>query len=613
MSTTHGVLAAILGLLLSSSSSNFPIPKSLCMVVDSSGAPVANAVAGNTEISDTNGVAQGTMQKSNADWLHVTAVGYADTYAKPLFKPHSFTFEQYSAILTPFTQVVTFHTSSTLIFTLQTDNISLAVSPAQLSKVPAQLGIAEIKPAFTQPLFEELNPQMDLNLQMAFAVQSWDFSLEPVELRPNSTLQVTINDGGGSQPPPVLAEFYPENGYWQVLPSACTRQSEDTLNCTIHNLSPMFGLFTDAPVQYTSSKTSTMNSSKIFSPADAMNDDELSFINAANRIRHRLNIMGGANNYDPTDQELNSALGDLVDSAMDNAKNNHNEAAKTQLMAAAEAAFSLGNTDLGNSAVNKAAEIANELGQKMLQADCSQYKEIMHIAEQNFMLGNQSTGEQLVDKVAKELNDCDVWSGTITYWIHLANSLPANDDLKRTAGGGSWWEKHNVIISTSPKTYQSKGHDNLTLEFSHVKYENTNLECEQSISYSGSGAIELSFNGFYNGETFAMGDVVQESGPGTITRQDVMEGKEDNQCKMVSTYPHEFSYFHYSFLAHGVSSPSPPVTIQEILDSAAGQHRVFGGDTTFVNNNPQLGTYPFQDGTIIWRFLHVHQALPPPQ
>ncbi|MBC8212963.1 MAG: hypothetical protein H8E21_18035 [Gammaproteobacteria bacterium] len=90
-----------------------------------------------------------------------------------------------------------------------------------------------------------------------------------------------------------------------------------------------------------------------------------------------------------------------------------------------------------------------------------------------------------------------------------------------------------------------------------------------------------------------------------------MEGKDgDGNCQISPSFPLSLSLPHFSFLAHGASSPSPALTIQEILDSATGQTEHFGGDESFINDQVNLGTYPFINGNIMWSFYHVQKVLP---
>ncbi len=196
--------------------------------------------------------------------------------------------------------------------------------------------------------------------------------------------------------------------------------------------------------------------------------------------------------------------------------------------------------------------------------------------------------------------------------MRLAETHPALDKLSLVSGGGLWKEHHVLKITTDPQTYESHGEDVLQINFFNVKYEDVSKDCEQSFTYNASGQVVLKFDGSYDGYTFAMGDVSQAGGSSSVslTQDQVMENKKDDECEVVSSFPISFSIPHFSFLAHGVSSPSPPLTIQEILDSAAGQQEHFGGKEAFSNDQVDLGTYPFNNGNIIWIFYHVQKVLP---
>ncbi len=65
------------------------------------------------------------------------------------------------------------------------------------------------------------------------------------------------------------------------------------------------------------------------------------------------------------------------------------------------------------------------------------------------------------------------------------------------------------------------------------------------------------------------------------------------------TYSQDFSFNpYYSILLHGLSSDSPPINYQEILESACNYDSEkgitrFGGDESFANLDPDLGVYPY--------------------
>ncbi len=598
-----------------SGSVELTIPQAIVMVVDSAEKPLPLAQAG-VDFSDSNGVAQGDVETSASGWLRVSAEGYADTFTHTVFDPDLIASEQYLAILTRFQSMVVLHNGEQARLDVN-GNIQLDIDANELMQLPAQVAAAEINPYIIGPLYVGLNPAQDLNLQAAFAIQARDFAGQAVALQNGITLDVSLNDGKGMDTPPVLAWFDADSGKWQVIPNACSRMEADRLNCQVDRFAALFGLFTNEPVDYTTAPSSGKMEKSLAATARRLGNKQgaSAIVLAANHVRERLQDMQDEGNFDLADEELNNALDDMWNAANDYANNNHNEKGKTALMQVAEAATALGNSDIANDAINKAADISREMAQDLLNANCEQYKEAMHVAQQNFMLGNNDIAQQLADRVSKDLVDCDVWVGSIDYWLHVSGSHPSSviaPDMVKVAGASSWFEHHKVTINTNPKTLRSFGEDNVSFEFPTVKYENTGLECDQSISFSGSGGPLLTFSGTYDGHTFAMGDVSPAGAGGIVTQVQNMEAKNSNdQCETAPPFPQTLNYPHFSFLAHSVGSPSPQITIQEMLENGINHNdEQIRGSESIVNNNPDLGTYPFLNGDVTWRFFRANKILP---
>ncbi len=597
----------------SSGTVNLTIPQAIVMVVDSAEKPLPFAQAGE-DFTDSNGVAQGDVTTSASGWLRVSAEGYADAFTHTVFDPDFVASEQYLAILTRFQSMVVLHNGEQ--GTLDVNgNIHLDIDANELMQLPAQVAAAEINPYIIGPLYAGLSPAQDLNLQAAFAIQANDLSGQAVALQNGITLGVSLNDGKGMDVPPVLAWFDENSGKWLVIPNACSRMSSDMLNCQVDRFAALFGLFTNEPVDYTTAPAARL---ELAMPGSAQRLGEeqgaSAGVLAANHVSERLQDMQDEGNVDLGDAELNDALDDMWNAANDYANSNRNEKGKTALMQVAEAASALGNSDMANNAIDEAADISREMAQDLLNANCERYKEAMHVAQQNFMLGNNDIAEQLVDHVNKDLADCDVWVGSIDYWLHVSGSHPSSiiaPDMSRVSGASSWFERHKVTITTNPKTLSSHGEDEVSLEFPMVKYENTDQDCEQSISFSGSGGPLLTFSGTYDGHTFAMGDVSAAGAGGIMTQTQVMESKIDQECEVVTGFPLTLNYPHFSFLAHSVASPSPQITIQEMLETGINHNdEQIRGSEPMINDNPDLGTYPFLKGDVTWKFFRVNKILP---
>ena len=134
------------------------------------------------------------------------------------------------------------------------------------------------------------------------------------------------------------------------------------------------------------------------------------------------------------------------------------------------------------------------------------------------------------------------------------------------------------------------------------------------IKMSGApGKTSIYFEGTYDGVTFQVNSVTPQGGA-TINQQWTMRAKEDDECKTVHSQNMSFSPY-YSMIVHGVSSSSPPIDIQEILDSSNVTSSIKGQDSLsgterISNPDPDLGIYPFRNGFITWNLIHHQKKLP---
>lgn len=117
--------------------------------------------------------------------------------------------------------------------------------------------------------------------------------------------------------------------------------------------------------------------------------------------------------------------------------------------------------------------------------------------------------------------------------------------------------------------------------------------------------FDITFSGTYDGSAFSISDL-QYNCYAEIIQYIYNEGEEDDECVVhfeASIPVHNYS----SYLAHGFYG-SPPITLQEILETApgtAGGMEVIRGSGKFGNPSPDVGSYPFNTSSVTWNLVHV--------
>ena len=326
-----------------------------------------------------------------------------------------------------------------------------------------------------------------------------------------------------------------------------------------------------------------------------------------------LDQQAASGGVDPKDPALKNLIDNLANAAKKYAKDNRSEGGKSTLAKAAQAAMSTGQSAAAQSLLDEMGKIADELGKKALEeSDCGEYEKLLKAAEQIMRTSmNQALSDQLIQKAGEMTKDCDVWDGRITVWMRAASSHPAGLPLQ--GSGGMWMETHTVKMWTNVDDYVMHGESQISLSFPTIEYVREK-NCKQKITMSGGGGGKATFQGKFNGLEFQVNSVEPPGSGGSIQQSWRFESKEDGQCVM--DYSQDFSMSPYfSILLHGLSSESPPLNYQEILDSAAGYVRDdgitrFGGDESFGNPDPDLGIYPYDSITVSWYFYHTQQKLP---
>jgi hypothetical protein len=117
--------------------------------------------------------------------------------------------------------------------------------------------------------------------------------------------------------------------------------------------------------------------------------------------------------------------------------------------------------------------------------------------------------------------------------------------------------------------------------------------------------FDVTFSGFYDGTTFSISDL-EYNCYAQILQFIHNESEEDDEC--VVDFEASIPVHNYtSYLAHGFYG-SPPITLQEILETPAdtsGDFGVIRGSEDFSNPSPEIGSYPFDSSSVIWELIHV--------
>ncbi len=606
------------------SSSGGHAPSYLGFVDDPAGEPVAFAILGETETTTWDGVASGDFNGYEGGWLPVEAPGYATGFAY-LF-PAGDDFPFFSTTLTPFQSFVQLgsgESTELLGYRGEEFRATAEVSGEMFSQTPALVGLTAIDPLLVKPRNTDTELEKGLRLQQAIALQAFDETWAALKLTPGAAVTVHLEI---SQPPSdsvAFAVFDPEGGVWRRLGPACTNQEPTLYTCELSALTPLLGVF-DFPAepaasidnglqQGGSSLGSVLASAPQFQGGvGGEGSSSLGGIIAQieDWLKQQQDESGGA---DPNDPTLKNLIDQLIKAALDNAAKNRNESGKKALVQALSVIMAVGEPGAGAALEAEMAKISDEIGKEALkESDCGEFERLLKAAQQIGKLGGSEQLEnQLKDKASEMAEDCDVWSGWITVSLWVTSSHPAGLPMK--GGGGSWMESHSVQIWTNVDDNVMHGEDKVTYTFATANYED-DKECKSEIKMSGDpGQTTIYFEGFYDGYTFQVNSVTPQGGA-TIKQHWTMRSKEDDNCEVVLNKDFSFSPY-YSLIVHGVSSDSPPINIQEILDSSSvtstmGKQDSLSGTERITNPDPDLGIYPFRNGFVTWNLMHRQKKLP---
>ncbi len=592
------------------------MPPVIGTVLEQEGRPVPNASVGGVVRTDWNGVGSGAPLVSAAGWVRIDAPGFATSYIKPAGRTNRSSI--FEASLTPFLAVAERNVAAEVKLLLGEQaaaELEVALSPSAWPAGAQYAGLAKVNPYDVGPISAPLEPRQDLFLERAFAVQLLDANLVAMEGAPGNPLTVIVRDNKGTNAPPILARFDPTNGYWLVMTGACSRLEPNVLACSVSMCAPLYGLFTPTRVA----------APHILGGDTSYEDYRKSRKRFDERARQLGDLIETGQTVDPSkDAELNAALDEMAASATAYAAAHPDESGKLRLGRVAEQAYRLGRDTLAESLMAQARAIAEEIAWALLNdADCGRLLEIVHAMEQVILLAGSPALEQaLRDKIERLFSECDLWTGTINCHFWISSQHVGLDDFTLNSGGGCWREEHHVRMATHAKTLVLKGESLVKHSFPNVKYRNADEVCEQSISFYGQPAfasLELQWDGTFDGLEFNVGParLASYSNPINIVQHLVMQMEDaEGTCENVRGYPLTLPFPNYSsVLVHGFLS-SPPITIQEMLETAPpgpypeGTNIRGSEEVSNAYPEPNFGRYPFTRGTVTWSLFHVTKVLP---
>lgn len=592
------------------------IPQAIGVVIRPDGQPVANALVGHRMRTDRNGVWSGSPLAGPAGWVRIDAQGFATAFTKPAGRSGRARVSE--AWLTPFRAFAPCDEGSQVKLFLggrSASQVEVALSQAILPIGARFAGLADLDPKDIGPISAPLEPRQNLFLERAFCLQVMDTNFITLDAPLKSPVMVIVRDNKGTNPPPILARFDETNGFWEVLPGACSRLEPGVLACAITRCAPLHGLFAPARVA----------PRRVLGGDAAYEDYRSSRKRFDERARQLDDLLNSGGTVDPSlDNELNEALNEMAAAAAAYAAGHPDESGKLRLGRVAEQAYLLGRNGLAESLMAQARGIAEDIARANLDAaDCGRVLEMVHAMEQLILLAGSPALEQaLRDKIERLYSECDLWVGSINYFYWISSKHVALDNFTLFSGGGCWREEHSVRMATHAKTLILKGESLVKHSFPLVEYQDSEADCLQSISFYGQPAyatLELRWDGAFNGLDFNVGAARPASSSTLVNlvQHQIMEALDsDDNCVIVRGYPLTLHYPNYSsVLVHGFLD-SPPITLQEMLDGVPPgpypEGTIIRGSEELGNPFPQpnLGRYPFTRGSVFWSFHHVKSLLP---
>jgi hypothetical protein len=608
----------------SGSSRTETYPGYLGFVDDPAGEPVALALVGGTERSTWDGVASGEFKGYEGKWIPVESTGYATGFAY-LF-PEEDDFQFFVTTLTPFQSLIQLEAGE--VATLYGSHeeelvVTVEISDDKFDQTPAFFGLTAIDPLDVKSRYANTELAKGLRVQQAVAVQAFDETWTAVDLAAGETVTVRFEFTQPLSTNAVFAIFDPNDGIWRALEPACTVLDPNTYTCELSSLTPLLAVF-DFPPEPAAFNQSGLQLSGFTLGSQVLSNPFLQeggvggggngldgiYDQIEDWLKQQEEESGG---FDPNDPVLKDLIEKLIEEALKEAAKNRNESGKKTLVLALGLVTAL-SADAGAALEAEMAKISDEIGEAALkESDCGEFERLYKAAEQIERTKGSSMElhDKLIKKAQEMVKDCDLWDGDITVLMRSVSAHPAG--LPMSGGGGTWTEIHKVKIWTNVDDKVMHGESKVTYSFPTVKYIRK-ADCPSVIEMSGvANQTTIKFEGTYDGYAFQVNSVTTEGGT-TIKQHWIMRIEENEECDTVLDTTYSFSQY-YSLIVHGVSSDSPPINIQEILDTGAAEPGSdgltrFNDNQSITNPEPDLGIYPFLNGSIRWYFFHTEKKLP---
>ena len=605
------------------------LPKYLGFVVDSEDRGIAYAMVGGTEIATEDGVASGDFEEYEGQWIPVEAPGYASSFARTLVPLHDAHF--FSSRLTQFqTMSGMEEDGDTLLSTSIEEDIALTIhiSPDQFNQDGVIVGLAAIDLMDVAPGRVAHRSVEGLRLRNAFAIQAFVDFWDSVQLSPGATVPITIEFSSPLGDQAVFTTFDPVQGIWVEQDPGCSTEDGLMYSCQLPQLNPLWAIFDDKDNFMTSDNSMSIshpvgNSSPVFQEAGNPQED-FNLAYYAWKQYMLDNLDGPAFDFDSP--ALLTLLKNLEKAAKKFTKKNRTEAGKKVAIETSEAADWSGNETMSESFFEEAANIADEVFKKLInEVDCGEAKKLIKGSEQFQLLsGNEKLSDQASDKLNEITEECDIWVGYIRVIMKTTTDHPA--ELPLSGRGTGWWQEvHRVRIWTNinnpvednSNNYVMHINDKVQHIFPPVNYASYD-PCKIEFTHTrGPGDVGINYEGFYDGVTFQINTTTTQGEGVWILQSWEFNSKdpEDDTCKL--DYYDEFFWVPYfSQIVHGLTSDTPPIDLQEMLDEGEKGTSSLGetitGSEPFLNPDPELGIFPFREGIINWRFIHVEKKLPKP-
>ena len=602
----------------------YELPQYLGYIADPDGIPVPFATVGGTETATLEGVVSGDFAEYQGQWIPVEAPGYAPGYARSWIEgPESHFFD---ARLTPFHSLVLVEGNES--YPLQGElegilSVQVEIPGEIVPQTPAYLGLAVMDPLDVDSRFEETEMDPGLRVQAALSLQAYDEEWQPLEVSPEGNIPMRLELSRPLTPGAAFAVFDPVASLWREVDLDCAAAGEGAYNCRLDTLPALLAVFDlprvasskEGPLHRVNYQPSGAWVSAVGPNQDSGQSGDQAYQEALDKLADYIKRQEDNGTLNPDDPVLKELVRDLVDLALEFLANHPDESGKRTGLKAAQAALMLGQEEMAGEIMAKLEELSDKLGEEALkEEDCGKFRDLLKAAEQIMYLSdNSDLARKLIEKAREMTQDCDQWRGTITVHMFAPQNHPAGLPMEATSGG-SWMEVHDVRIFTDVDDHQMTGWSSVQHTLPTIKFRR-DVECKEEISCSGQpGKTRIEFEGFFDGYSFQVNSITTEGEGAKIQQKWDFHDEEDGQCKQI--YQRDFQLPHYySLIFHGISSESPPINLQEILDSSQQSVREDGIDSfrgfEKINNpDPDLGIFPFTWGSISWSFQHVEKKLP---